>query len=135
MTRKEIKKYGNEFIANVVRIIDDRTILVNVGTNILEVGQTIQVYEPGPEIKDLDGRSLGMYFFIKDELKVIRVENSYSVCQKQETITKTYSPFALSPLLETKKTEYVPLNIDKTDIEELKPAEPLIKIGDPVKLA
>lgn len=135
MVRNELEKYGDEFIANVIRIIDERTLLVNAGTNELEPGQIIQVYEIGPEIKDIDGRVLDRYFFVKDELEVIRVENSYSVCQKQKTITKTYSPFALSPLLETHETEYVPLNIDKADIESLKPTEPLIKIGDPIKLA
>jgi hypothetical protein len=135
MINNEAKtKYGNEFIGNVIRIIDDRTIIVNAGKHELNVGQTIQVYELGEEIKDLDGKVLCNYCYIKDELEVIQVEPSYSVCQKQETITKTYN-FALSPLLETKKTEYVPLNIDKSDIQELKPNDPLVRVGDPIKLA
>lgn len=128
------KKYGVDFIGNVIRIIDNRTLLVNTGRADLSVGETIQVYEPGEEITDLDGAVLSNYFFIKDELEVIQVEDTYSVCQKQKTITKNIS-FALSPLLETKKTEYIPLNIDESEIQELKPKDPLVRVGDPIKLA
>lgn len=128
------KKYGVDFIGNVIRIIDNRTLLVNTGRTDLSVGETIQVYEPGEEITDLDGAVLSNYFFIKDELEVIQVEDTYSVCQKQKTITKNIS-FALSPLLETKKTEYIPLNIDESEIQELKPKDPLVRVGDPIKLA
>ena len=130
-----IKKYGTEFIGNVIRIIDSRTVLVNAGSNDLSVGQFVQIYEPGEKITDLDGKVLSTYFFIKDELKEIQVEPLYSVCQKQEAITKTYGPFSLSPILETTKTEYVPLNIDESDIQELKPKDPKVRIGDPIKLA
>ena len=136
MDKKEMReKYGKDFIGNVIRIIDNRTVLVNVGHGDLSVGQTVQIYEPGEEIKDLDGRVLSNYSFIKDELEVVQVEDSYSVCQKQKTITKTHSPFALSPLLETKETTYVPLNLDETDIQELKPKDSKVRVGDPIKLA
>lgn len=136
MNKKEmIEKYGTEFIGNVIRIIDHRTVLVNAGRDDLSVGQTVQIYEPCEEIKDLDGNVLCNYHFIKDELEVIQVETRYSVCQKQKSVTKTYSPFALSPLLETKKTEYIPLNIDEADIQELKPKDSKVRIGDPIKLA
>ena len=135
MNKKEMKeKYGIDFIGNVIRIIDNRTLLVNVGRDDLSVGQTIQVYEPGEKIIDLDGAILSNYNFIKDELEVIQVEDTYSVCQKQKIITKNIS-FALSPLLETKKTEYIPLNIDESEIQELKPKDPLVRVGDPIKLA
>lgn len=136
MNKKEMKeKYGEEFIGNVIQIIDPRTVLVNVGQKDLSVGQTVQIYELGIEIRDLDGRVLCNYTFIKDELEVIRVEALYSVCQKQKAITKSYNPFTLSPLLDTKKTEYIPLNIDEADIQELKPKDSKVRIGDPIKLA
>ena len=130
-----IQKYGKDFIANVIRIIDNRTILVNAGKDILSVGQTIQVYEVGEPIKDLDEKALGNYIFVKDELEVIQTESNYSICQKQEVITKTVNPLALSPLLlESRKTEYVPLNIEKTDVQQLIPRDRKIRIGDPVRL-
>lgn len=136
MNKKEMKeKYGEEFVGNVIRIIDNRTVLVNVGQDDLSVGQTVQIYEPGTEIRDLDGSVLCNYSFIKDELEVIQVEKLYSVCKKQKSITKTYNPFALSPLLETTKKEYIPLNIDEADIQELKPNDTKVRIGDPIKLA
>lgn len=136
MNKEEMtEKYGEEFIANVIRIIDKRTILVNAGKGVLKVGQKVEVYEPGQEIKDLDGKVLSKYTFVKDELEVIRVEFSYSVCQKQTSVTKQTNLFALSPLLSTTTTEYLPLNIDSTDIEELKPSDPLVRVGDPVRIA
>lgn len=126
------KKYGDAYIGNVIRITDNRTLIVNVGKKDLQVGDIIQVYEPGDPLKDLDGNILCNFDYVKDELEVIQTNHSYSVCQKKETVTKQLT-FALSPLLE--QTEYVPLNIDENDIQSLQPRNPLIKIGDPIKLA
>lgn len=139
MKPEEMKKeYGHKFIANVIRIIDNRTIIVNAGKGDLEVGNMIQVYELGEMLKDIDGRELCSYEFIKDELEVVRVEDLYSVCKKMKTESKTFKAFSfsLSPLLEHTETEYVPLRIEESDIQELeKPKTPLVKVGDPIKLA
>ncbi len=131
-TTEMIKKYGENCIGNVIRIVDDRTILVNVGTGTLTVGASIQIYELGEPILDLDGSSLGNYIFVKDELEVIQVESAYSVCKKMKTVTRSFS-LALSPLLETK--EFVPLNIQQEDINKLQPHDRLVRIGDPIKFA
>jgi len=129
------KKSGSKpSIGNVVRIIDSYTIIVNVGCDILKVGDKIQIYEPIEMIKDTNGNDLGFYNYIKDTLNVIKTENLFSVCRKNEVIEKTTS-FALSPLLERKIYEKVPLNIDANDICELKPSDPLIRVGDLIKLA
>lgn len=69
---------------------------------------------------------------MKDELEVVRTEARYSVCQKMQTHTYN-SSFALSPLLEHKTVEYVPLNIDPSDIQGMKPKDTLVRIGDPVR--
>lgn len=127
------KKYGPNFIGNVIRIVDNRTIIVNAGKGTLSVGDTVQVYEPGEILKDIDGTELCAFEFVKDELEVVRVEFRYSVCKKTQVTTKTFK-FPLSPLLETQITEYIPLNIDNSDIQELKPKDPLAKIGDSIKL-
>ncbi len=132
------KKYGRNFIGNVIRIVDNRTIIVNVGKGDLETGNIIQVYEPGEMLKDIDGRELCTYDFVKDELEVIRVEELYAVCKKMKSVSKTFKSFsfALSPLLEHTETEYIPLKIDENDIQELKePKDPLVRVGDPIKLA
>lgn len=130
----DIKCHDLKCIGNVIRIIDRRTIIVNAGKRALSVGQNIQVYELGDEIKDLDGRVLSQFIHVKDTLEVIQAEENYSVCKKMKTVTKTISPLALSPLLETKKTEYIPLHVDEADIQELKPTDPFVRVGDPIKL-
>jgi len=132
---KQKKQYGSECIGNVIRIIDNRTLLVNIGKDVLQLGDKIQIYELGEMIKNFDGTDLCHYIYVKDEVEVIRTEFQYSICKKNKTVTKTKSIFTVSPLLEHEYTTYIPLNIDQSDIQELKPVEPLIKIGDPVKLA
>ena len=129
---KEKEKYGSNYIGNVIRITDSRTVIVNAGRDILSVGDTIQIYELLDPLTNIDGSFLANYEHVKDELKVIRVDNQYSICQKQETKT---SPVILpvSPLFET--TSYVPLHVDNSDIEPLYPSNPLVKIGDPIKKA
>lgn len=130
----DIKNRDLKHIGNVIRIIDKRTIIVNVGKHSLSVGQNIQIYELGDEIKDLDGRVLSRFIHVKDTLEVIQTEENYSVCKKMKTVTKTISPLALSPLLEAKKTEYISLRVDESDIQELKPTDPFVRVGDPIKL-
>ena len=123
-----------EPIGKVIRILDQYTLLVDAGNDILTEGSHIQVYEPIEMITAPDGTELGFYDYIKDTLEVIRVEDHFSVCRKNESIPKTIS-LALSPLLDAHVTERVPLKIDEKDIQSLKPKEPLIKIGDPIKFA
>lgn len=116
--------------------MDNRTLIVNAGKDVLSKGNTIAVYVPVEPIYDLDGTELAVYEYIKDILKVIAVEASYSICQKQEMETiehSTVSRLALSPLLESKK-EYVPLNIDDAEISPFSVDEK-IHIGDPIKIA
>ncbi len=129
------KKYGTACIGNVIRILDDRTLVVNIGKSILNVNSIIHVYSIEKTLYDVDGSILCPFEYIKDTLHVIQVEAEYSVCKKQETKTNTLkaAAFAISPLFE--KVEYVSLNIDVNDIEPLEPINPNIKIGDPIKLA
>lgn len=123
-------------IGKVIRIIDDFTIIINAGKKHLSVGQIIQIYEIGEPIKNLDGSVLDYFYFIKDELEVVQVEELYSICKKDKVITNTidYS-LVLSPLLQREKKERVPLNVDKTEIEPLNLSDSKIHVGDSVKLA
>lgn len=129
------KKYGNNFLGNVIRIIDNKTLLVNVGKYDLKVGDIIQVYEHSEEIFDLDGTSIGNYEFIKGELEVIQTEDTYSVCESNATITKKVPSFSLSPLLEKEVTSITPLNVDSENINPISISNPKISIGDPIKKA
>lgn len=131
------KNYGPNYIGNVIRILDNRTLIVNVGNDVLSKGDTIAVYIPVEPIYDLDGTELCMYEHTKDTLSVISVEKSYSICRKNETrVTEpsTFSRLALSPLLENKE-EYVPLNVIENEISPFSNIDSKIHVGDPIKLA
>ena len=130
------KEYGPNCIGNVIRILDKNTLIINSGTNAeMELGDIVQVYEFGEELKDLDGSTLANFEHVKGELKIIRVEPSFSVCKSNKTIKRTVQPFSLSPILEKEITDPVPLPVDETQIRPLEPSDPIIHVGDPVKLA
>lgn len=130
------KNYGPNYIGNVIRILDNRTLIVNVGKDVLSKGKNIAVYVPVEPIYDLDGTELAIYEYTKDILTVTAVESSYSICQKQqkESIEPlTVSRFALSPLLEGKQ-DYIPLNVDDAEISPFS-IDKKIHVGDPIKIA
>lgn len=121
-------------IGKVIRILDKFTLIVNAGSYELSVGDRIQIYETLDDIVDLDGKVLDSYAYIKDELKVIQVEDNYSVCKKDKVVSHTSSfALALSPLLERTISEKVPLNVDESELTPLPPVDQLIHIGDKVK--
>ncbi|MDD3186398.1 MAG: hypothetical protein ACOX1S_05515 [Anaerostipes sp.] len=118
-------------IGSVIRIIDNRTIIVNAGKDRLCIGDTIKVYEKTEPILDLDGTELCIYEYTKDILEVIDVDTKYSVCQKKEF--KNTAAMSISPLLS--KKEYIPLNVDKEDIQPFEIKNHNIVVGDPIKKA
>lgn len=121
-------------IGNVIRIIDDRTLIIDVGSPLISVGDKIKVYEVSDTLKKLDGTPLAVFEYTKDELEVIDVEEYYSICQKNKVITVPLATqLAISPLLGREK--HVPLNVNPEDIEPLKIKNEKICIGDPVKLS
>lgn len=125
-----------EEIGKVIRILDKYTLLINAGKSALEVGDKVQVYETGDEIRDLDDSIIGYYIFVKDELKVIQAAEKYSICRKEKIMPLGTSTFlALSPMLDNSLTEKEPLNVNSSDISPVNlPADRLIHIGDSVKL-
>lgn len=121
-------------IGNVIRIVDNRTLIINVGSDMLDVGEEVKVYESLDTLKDLDGTELCVFEYTKATLKVTEVENFYSICKYQKTqIEKTV--LAISPLLTSSSSHYVPLNVNEEEIEPLSPVDPTIHVGDPVKRA
>ena len=130
------QKYGTNCIGNVIRILDNRTLIVNVGKDVLSKGNTIAVYVPVEPIYDLDGTELAIYEYTKDLLTVTTVEASYSLCQKQQKEViepTTISRLALSPLLE-ERSKYIPLNVDDAEISPFS-IDTKIHVGDPIKFA
>ena len=121
-------------IGNVIRILDDRTIIIDAGWDELKEGDIIKVYESLDTLYNLDGSELCKFEKTKDSLKVIDVNERYSVCQKQE-IRKQKINFAISPLLEMTETIHVPLNVSSSEISPVRGSDPVIHVGDPVKKA
>lgn len=128
----------SDCIGKVIRIVDENTIIVNIGQSSLSRGENVQVYAEGEAIIDLSGDNLGSFIYIKDELEVIQVEKNYSVCKKQKKVTVKKAPvFALSPLLERTYeqtyTKLEPLNIDPSEIKPLASIDTSIHIGDNIR--
>ena len=106
-------------IGNVIRIIDNRTLIINVGKRFLDVGDSIKVYEPLDTLYNLDGTKLCTFEHTKDTLEVIEVNDDYAICQKKVFHQVSPMGLALSPLLDGKKTVYEPLNVRDADIKPL----------------
>lgn len=118
-------------LARVIRIIDDFTIMIDKGyeTGNLEEGTRITVFEPGPEIKDLDGNSLGRYDFTKANLIITEVFQRFSIAQNIEE----GSPFSVTNFLSGGQTKLV-INVNEDEIEPLEPKDIQVKKGDLVRI-
>lgn len=118
-------------LARVIRIIDDFTIMIDKGyeTGNLEEGTRITVFEPGPEIKDLDGNSLGKYDFTKANLIITEVFQRFSIAQNIEE----GSPFSVTNFLSGGQTKLA-INVNEDEIEPLEPKDIQVKKGDLVRI-
>ena len=68
MTKEELKKtFGPKAIGRVVRILNDHSIIIDVGDRITP-GDKIQVYEYAGNLTGLDGSDLGSLEFVKADL-------------------------------------------------------------------
>lgn len=122
---------------NVIRIIDEYSILINLGKNDdVRKGKKLEVFEPGEMIIDpLSKEELGSLDYIKDTLEVVNVYDNFSTCQHidVEEVTVGLAAFA-SPLERTKtKRTIKTLNVNKTEINPMKVHDKIIKIGDPIR--
>ena len=130
----DTKNMDTYCIGHVLRILDERTIIISAGNSTIAKGASIQVYEITDILKDLNGDDLDVIIHIKETLQVVQTENKYSICKKMEQKPVAFT-LALSPLLEQKSGEYSPLNVDQNDIKPLQIKDPLVRVGDPVKFA
>lgn len=132
MTKEELKKtFGPKAIGQVVRIMNDHSIIIDVGDRITP-GNKIQVYEYAGNLTGLDGNDLGSLEFVKAELTVIRREPKYSICETE--LIREESVFAVSPILVGKKI-YQRFEVDKGELEPFTFKDHVVRVGDPVKLA
>lgn len=141
------------FSTYVIRILNDKTIIINYGTddNVslisknmdelkLSVGDKIKIIEPGPEITDpFNKSSLGFLDFTKETLEVVEMFPRFSICQKivRETIaTGAFSVLSdFSKTKTTEKTQHLAINKDDIEMIDFGLKNPTIKVGDPVIFA
>ncbi len=122
-------EFGPKFIAQVIRILDEKTLIINAS---YETDTKVQVYEYLGELKDLDGKVLGTLEYIKADLEVVQCEAGYSICKTIPEKT-TIQGLALSPLLDTFSGPRPTFPVDKNDLQPLKPMDKFVRVGDPVK--
>ena len=120
------EKYGPKIIAQVIRILDEHTVIINAGVGKVHIGELLQISEYLGDLIGPDEKNYGSFEYVK--------EPSYSVC-KTEKVTGPSVSLALSPLLERPVSRRSSLPLDKEDISPLKPQDNKVRVGDPVKRA
>ena len=129
------KETDTTFIGNVIRIIDAKTLIINIGNRHLSVGDDVKIYESLGPLRDLDGSELCQFEHTKDILEVVETSEKYSICKKSESHLSRSVQLALSPLLLTQQKEYALLNVNDDEIEPFAPNDSTIHVGDFVKKA
>lgn len=121
-------------LGKVIRIISEKAIIIDVGSDYLTEGDKVQIYTAGEEIKDLDGNSLGVYEYIKATLVVVQTSKNYSICKNivEKENNSIYSELNnLSALYSRKQKVAEDLCVDIDDINPLHLDEnKTIKLGD-----
>lgn len=123
-------------LGHIIRILDEYTLVIDIGNRYVSNGDKIKVYQPLDDICSLDGTKLATYDHVKDILEVVDVEDNYSVCKKPaKKVQSPLSKLALSPLLEAAETTRPKLNVDEASIKPLPEHDDIIRLGDPIKKA
>lgn len=118
---------------HVVKIIDDKTIVINAGTkNNVKVGDEFEIYFDSENIIDpITNENLGSYTIIKDCVKVTNVFDKISICKGLAVTSPLLNSMtAISNLI---ISEYKSLDVDKTDISGYGNDTGKIKVGDSVR--
>mgnify|MGYP004618204891 CR=1 FL=1 len=127
-----------EPVGNIIKIIDEYSVIINLGNNVVNKNDIVYIYEKNNFVRDLKGNVLGKYDICKCKLCVTETYDNFSVCEALPTVsvdkyTSLYNHLALSPLLEaTPKRKK--LNIDPAVINKIKSEDNAIRIGDIVKI-
>lgn len=129
------EKYGSKIIGQVIRILDEHTVIINVGSGDVRIGDSLQIYEYLGDLIGPDEQNYGSYEYVKAEVEVVRIEPLYSICKTKKVTGPSNVALALSPLLERPVTHRIDLPVNKADISPLKPQDSKVHISDPVKRA
>jgi hypothetical protein len=91
------------------------------------------IYEPGEEIKDPDGGSLGIFEYVKAKVEVVDVQEKFSTAGTYETHTTTTRAIQFLAQASGEAIRNVlPLD-DETKAELQKDLRQSVKIGDLVR--
>lgn len=123
-------------IGNVVRILDDKQLVINIGFNDgLKLNDKIIVYEIGENVKNIDGTIIGTLDYIKAELEVTNLYDNIAICQyPKKNVTAFESSVASISSSFISYQEQESLNVDKNEIEPYeKTHSDIIHVGDNVK--
>jgi hypothetical protein len=138
-----------EIDGQVIRIISPSDLIINLGyVDRIKKGDSAEVVIFGDEIFDTDGKSLGLYTFVKDDLEVTHVNRHFSVISKIRKRHAGNSPYSnlLEQMSKSISTIYgtsheveepAKLKISSEEIEPLKvkaPADLAIHKGDEVRV-
>lgn len=124
---------NTEKIGNVIKIPNAYQLVVQTDSGQFVVkGEAVAVYEIASKIVDPEtNETLGTYDFIKEELVVEEVFDSYFICSK--IVTKEIDPFAIDAFRSKQVHERSKLDVDPTQNENLELTDKTIRLGDAVK--
>lgn len=119
----------------VAKIINEFQIVVNAGVGMVEIGDTLEVFEEDlDKVIDPDTKTiLGTLDYVKASVKVIRVLQNMCIC-KSDSFT---SVFANSDLgLSAFSPKMKPLKVDLKEVTgDFEDVDSTIRIGDLVRKA
>lgn len=132
----------------VVRILDDKTLIINIGYDDNEeyymrgidefatkVGDKIRVIEPGDKIIDpITKKELGFLDRTKEELEIVELLPKMAICKKIKKQTTSPGVIGIMTGMQPSSENIsVPLNVNKSDIQSISFTKEPIKVGDPVQ--
>lgn len=128
---------ANEIIGKVIEIVDDYTIIINLGKeNGIKSKDKFVVYEEGYNVKDpFSEETLGRVDFDKVEVSIHKLFDKFSVCKKFSENPNVYS--SISQLISSGSNNVnkaVKLNVNETQNKLLSIKNPEVSIGDLVRV-
>ena len=66
-----------EQIGHIIKIIDEYSVIIDLGNNIVNKNDMVYIYEKNNAVKDLKGNIIGRYDICKGKLCVTEVYNNF----------------------------------------------------------
>ena len=126
------KSYGY-----VIKIVDERTILVSLSRDSVSVGDLVEVYENLAEVIDpVTGQKLGKYSVSIEEFIVTDAFNDYSICKvyKKSYNAMTNLVNALNPMMDEIDDGNLSI-LNPEQNESLKPTKQFVSVKDPIRVS